>query len=320
MEQNKLPVFEYCTLDEACEFIGNGCTKERLWKWRELGIIDICLLFDDNLFIDDTTEFEMLVGSIIDKTLRNIHAVNIGLSTIIPVQPMPGVDYDVFIKPGWRNDGPAVRHEASPYGIWKISNSTSNLYLDEDSYIFKNNILKRSDKLIKITPISNGDFLLFNDTKKVINEDDISVFISKDDIDNRCTFIILPKSINIIIDNIGKALSLRKTNNEHKQDNENKHSERHALTREHQLACILNAVFEILKDENKNGNHPKEINEIVENLLNAEWLYGYINDHNAKYNIKENSGLTASRVRDIIRDVKRPPSEWKIIGGGKSKK
>ncbi|ECI2736694.1 hypothetical protein AID40_000075 [Salmonella enterica subsp. enterica serovar Louga] len=318
MEQNKLPVFEYCTLDEACEFIGNGCTKERLWKWRELGIIDICLLFDDNLFIDDTTEFEMPVGSIIDKTLRNIHAVNIGLSTIIPVQPMPGVDYDVFIKPGWRNDGPAVRHEASPYGIWKISNSTSNLYLDEDSYIFKNNTLKRSDKLIKITPISNGDFLLFNDTKTAINEDDISVFISKDDIDNRCTFVILPKSINIITDNIGKALSLNKTNSEHKQDNENKHSERHALAREHQLACILNAVFQIL--ENESDNYPKEMNERVKKLINAEWLYSYINNHNAKYDIKESAGVLSPRVRDIIRDVKLPPSEWKIIGGTKSKK
>ncbi len=319
MEQNKLPVFEYCTLDEACEFIGNGCTKERLWKWRELGVIDICLLFDDNLLFDDAIEFEMPSGSIIDKTLRNINAVNIGMSTIVPMQPMPGVDYDVFIKPGWLNDRPAVRHEALPYGIWKIGSSTSNLYLDEDSYIFKNNILKSSDKLIEITPISNGD-LLFNDTKTIISEDDISVFISKDDIDNHCSFVVLPKSINIIIDNIGKALSLEKKNNKHEQHTENKHSERHAIVREYQLACILNAVFEILKDENNSGNHPKEINELVENLLNAEWLYGYINDHNAKYNIKENSGLTASRVRDIIRDVKRPPSEWKIIGGAKSKK
>lgn len=98
----------------------------------------------------------------------------------------------------------------------------------------------------------------------------------------------------------------------------NGHYERHAMVREYQLACILNAVFQIL--ENESGDYPKEMNGRVKNLLNAEWLYGYINIHNAKYNIKENSGLTASRVRDIIREVKQHPSKWKIIGGTKSNK
>ncbi|EBK1954838.1 hypothetical protein LZ92_19225 [Salmonella enterica] len=105
------------------------------------------------------------------------------------------------------------------------------------------------------------------------------------------------------------------------QKNKN-HEERHARTREHQLACILNAVFEILEDKHKKAgeDYPIEMNERVETLLNAEWLYNYINIHNAKYSIKENANVLSTRVRDIIRDVKHPPSEWEVIGGTKSKK
>lgn len=312
MVNDRLPTRYFYPLYKAAIAIGNGCDVE--------DIIHYCSISGNQLLVK------------LPSYTRAIFVSPIPLDTFsltIPdsekrllVLPSQESIAHVNINNVYTDDGLYVYDDATVSGLWAIPNN--DLYIL--NHKTKNIELKFLDVNTPFKEMGKSDFNDYclkklkiepYDYNEMYIETDYIIKKPEDDI------FILSEMVDLITQSPSLDICRLIENKEHfsdKKQNLNKYSEHHATTREHQLACILNAVFEILKDENESGDYPKEMNERVKNLLNAEWLYSYINNHNAKYDIKESAGVLSPRVRDIIRDVKLPPSEWKIIGGTKSKK
>lgn len=312
MVNDKLPIRYFYPLYKAAIAIGNGCDVE--------DIIHYCSISGNQLLIK------------LPSYTRAIFVSPIPLDTFsltIPdsekrllVLPSQESIAHVNINNVYTDDGLYVYDDATVSGLWAIPNNdlyilnhkTKNIelkFLDVNTPFKEMGKSDFNDYCLKKLKIESCDYYdMYIETDYIIKKPDEDIFILSEIVD----LIIQSPSLDIC-----KTIE-SKEYNEDKKQHPNKYSERHTKTREFQLACILNAVFEILKDENESGDYPREMNERVKKLLNADWLYNYINLHNATYNIKENEGVLSSRVRDIIRDVKLHPSKWKVIGGTKSKK
>ncbi|ECC3464450.1 hypothetical protein AA471_17580 [Salmonella enterica subsp. enterica] len=313
MINDKLPIRHFYPLYKAAMTIGNGCDIEDIIHYCSISGNQLLVRLPHNtdaIFVSPEP-LDALSFTVLDSERRLIG--------------LPGYECGahVNINNFYIDDGLYIYNDATVWGLWAIQNEDVCI-LNHNNTNFE---LTFFDVLTPFEEMEKNDFEsyclnkfkissctykeMYIETKHTIKKPSEDIFI-------------LPEAVKLIINNpsfdVCRLIKYdgHNENMNNKKQRSEKHMERHAKTREYQLACILNAVFNILK--NKSEDYPTEMNERVETLLSAEWLYNYINNHNAIYGAKENSGVLSTRVRDIIRDVKHPPSEWEVIGGTKSKK
>lgn len=279
---SKLPQSEYYTLEEACDLIGAGCTTHDLWCWREIGKIDICLLFNKlwNPCLVATPK-----NSLFNKILNNHGAVTIGLSKIKNGRENP---LNIYFVP---QSQPLAIFDAYCHGMWKLTDNNPVLSEAGKDAGFKLGVtffLNEHEAKINHPKLTDETLYMYptegNEYKYVIHCNSINRIIEVDDSSK-----LLPNQPSVSSKNVNCVDS-------------SAHKNRHAAERERILACAIHAL----------RHFPEECGGNIESWFNC------INNHNNIYQLEEKDGVISSYVRRILADASNnTPETWKIIGGKK---
>lgn len=307
MESNKLPIFNYCTLEEAAKYIGNGCTVETIWKWWRADAINIC-----KLFLNVPCEIEVKTDGDLDHNFKLGEPVaTVGLSFVFAIRPETRKNFYSDIR------GNISTYKGYTNGVWRIVKDLPFDYSKGKNYIA--DTIDDNKFICETNGLPLGFVDYFDDAYGLDDDDYIDIYVNGSHV-NKSPFVLSSSQINDIMLFMGEGVHslsifdsyapsvnyepVEYSDCSNKQIIDELHG--NSIKNSNRRIAVIHAAFQIL-DLYYTELHDEK-GELIDSALIEKLKKHWCDVHGENYNIPEDRTL-----KDIISDIQKRSNETNKI-------